>query len=63
MYKNSFIPTSRYSRVYDIADEIAYRLPKGDRMVALVGILTPGFEGLDRRMIAVPLAYPNPRWL
>jgi predicted secreted protein len=59
VYKDGAIPSSRYCpRDYDIADVIAYRSPKGDRMVALVGVLTPGFEGLDRRLIAVPFSYP-----
>jgi predicted secreted protein len=39
---------------------IAYRStsPAGERHVALIGVYTPGFEGLSRRLIAVPFRLP-----
>ncbi|WP_119268493.1 DUF2259 domain-containing protein [Taklimakanibacter deserti] len=59
-HKDSAIPSSRYCpRDYDIADVIAYRSSSGsERHVALIGVYTPGFEGLNRRLIAVPFALP-----
>jgi predicted secreted protein len=61
VYKDSAIPASRYCpRSYDVADVIAYRStsPAGERHVALIGVYTPGFEGLSRRLIAVPFRLP-----
>lgn len=60
VYKDTAIPSSRYCpRDYDIADVIAYRARSGsERAVALIGIYTPGFEGYNRRLIAVPFVYP-----
>lgn len=60
IYKDLSIPSSRYCpRDYDIADVIAYRSSsQGDRHVALIGVYTPGFEGMDRRLIAVPFTLP-----
>ena len=60
IYKDTSIPSSRYCpRDYDIADVIAYRSHKtGDRHVALIGVYTPGFEGVNRRFIAVPFTLP-----
>ncbi|MGE0238829.1 MAG: DUF2259 domain-containing protein [Parvibaculaceae bacterium] len=60
-YKDAAIPASRYCpRDYDVADVIAYRshASAGERHVALIGVYTPGFEGIDRRLIAVPFALP-----
>ncbi len=61
IYRDAAIPSSRYCpRDYDIADVIAYRSPAsgGDRHVALIGVYMPGFEGLNRRLIAVPFSLP-----
>lgn len=60
VYKDSAIPSSRYCpRDYDIADVVAYRSSSGsERHVALIGVLTPGFEGFNRRLIAVPFTFP-----
>jgi predicted secreted protein len=60
IYKDASIPTSRdCPRDYDIADVIAYRsYSAGDRHVALIGVYTPGFEGVNRRFIAVPFELP-----
>jgi len=51
IHKDAYIPASRYCRHdYDIADVIAYRSSSGgDRHVALIGVYTPGFEGVNRR--------------
>ena len=58
IHKDASIPSSRYCpRDYDIADVIAYRSYKtSDRHVALIGVYTPGFEGVNRRFIAVPFS-------
>ena len=58
--KDESIPASRYCpRDYDIADVIAYRSSSGgDRHAALIGVYTPGFEGVNRRFIAVPFSLP-----
>ena len=59
IHKDSAIPASRYCpRDYDIADVIAYRSTAGDRHVALIGVYTPGFEGFNRRFIALPFSLP-----
>jgi predicted secreted protein len=60
IHRDRSIPASRHCpRDYDIADVIAYRSPSaGDRHVALIGVYTPGFEGLNRRFLAVPFVLP-----
>lgn len=60
IHKDASIPASRYCpRDYDIADVIAYRsYSAGDRHVALIGVYMPGFEGVNRRFIAVPFSLP-----
>jgi predicted secreted protein len=60
VYEDAAIPASRYCpRDYDVADVIAYRsYSTGDRHVALIGVYTPGFEGVNRRFIAVPFKLP-----
>jgi predicted secreted protein len=61
VHKDLAIPASRYCpRDYDIADVIVYRSSSsaGARNVALIGVYTPGFEGLNRRLIAVPFTPP-----
>lgn len=60
VHKDTAIPSSRYCpRDYDISDVIAYRPASGAaRLVALIGVYTPGFEGVNRRFIAVPFRLP-----
>jgi predicted secreted protein len=60
VHKDAAIPSSRYCpRDYDISDVISYRPASGpSRQVALIGVYTPGFEGVNRRFIAVPFALP-----
>ncbi len=60
IHKDAAIPASRYCpRDYDISDVIAYRPDAGEaRHVALIGVYTPGFEGVNRRFIAVPFRLP-----
>lgn len=60
VYKDAAIPSSRYCpRDYDISDVIAYRAVSApQRQVALIGVYTPGFEGVNRRFIAMPFGLP-----
>lgn len=60
IHRDTAIPSSRFCpRDYDIGDVIVYRSHSaGDRHVALIGVYTPGFEGVNRRLIAVPFALP-----
>lgn len=60
VYKDAGIPSSRYCpRDYDISDVTAYRaVSMPQRHVALIGVYTPGFEGVNRRFIAVPFGLP-----
>lgn len=60
VHKDAAIPSSRFCpRDYDLSDVIIYRPASGAaRQVALVGVYTPGFEGVNRRLIAVPFALP-----
>lgn len=61
VHKDAAIPSSRYCpRDYDIADVIAYGSYSsvGPRFVALIGVYMPGFEGVNRRFIAVPFSLP-----
>lgn len=60
VHKDASIPSSRSCpRDYDISDVIVYRPATGTpRQVALIGVYMPGFEGLNRRLIAVPFAVP-----
>jgi predicted secreted protein len=61
IHKDLAIPASRICpRDYDVADVIAYRSASstGARNVALIGVYMPGFEGLNRRLIAVPFTLP-----
>lgn len=54
VYADTAIPSSRYCpRDYDIADVVVH-----GAHVALIGVYTPGFEGADRRLIAVPFKLP-----
>lgn len=56
IHKDARIPASRGCPVtYDIAAVVAQTgFPQKDRLVAIVGVYAKGFEGLDRRFIAVP---------
>lgn len=60
IHKDTAIPSSRYCpRDYDISDVVTYRPVSGpQRQVVLVGVYTPGFEGVNRRYLAVPFALP-----
>lgn len=60
VHKDISIPSSRYCpRDYDISDVITYRPASGtSRQVALIGVYMRGFEGVNRRNIAVPFALP-----
>lgn len=60
VYKDTSVPASRTCpRTYDIADVVShYVYEQGPRLVALIGVYTPGFEGSDRRYIAVPFTLP-----
>lgn len=60
VHEDAAIPSSRYCpRDYDISDVISYRPVSGPaRQVALIGVYTPGFEGVNRRFIAVPFTLP-----
>jgi predicted secreted protein len=57
IHKDARIPASRGCPVtYDIAAVVAQTgFPEKDRLVAIVGVYAKGFEGLDRRFIALPL--------
>lgn len=59
-HKDTAIPSSRYCpRDYDISAVVSYRPPAGPaRQVALIGVYTPGFEGVNRRYLAVPFTLP-----
>ncbi len=55
-YKDEKIPVSRGCAVgYDVAAIVAPAgIPDEDRMVAIVGVYSRGFEGADHRFVAVP---------
>ena len=59
-YRDTAIPASRYCPLnYDVGEVLVHRRPMGqDRYVALVAMYTPGFEGLNRRLLAVPFTLP-----
>lgn len=60
IYRDKSIPASRLCPMtYDLADIFVYRkFGSRDRHVALIGVYTRGFEGLDRRLLAVPFELP-----
>ena len=60
VFRDRSIPASRSCpQGYDIADVFVYRMQwEKERHVALIGMYTPGFEGFNRRLIAVPFALP-----
>lgn len=60
VYRDTAIPEGRYCPFgYDIGEIIGYRdSSNGDHYVALIAMYTPGFEGMDRRLLAVPFTLP-----
>ncbi|MGE3830946.1 MAG: DUF2259 domain-containing protein [Parvibaculaceae bacterium] len=60
VYRDKSIPASRRCPMgYDIGEILVHRENNNqDRYVALIAMYTPGFEGLDRRLLAVPFALP-----
>jgi predicted secreted protein len=59
-YRDKAIPSSRFCPMnYDIGEVLVHRQIAGqDRYVALIAMYTPGFEGLSRRLLAVPFKLP-----
>jgi predicted secreted protein len=59
-YRDAAIPDTRYCPFsYDIGEVIGFRdITNGNHYVALVAMYTPGYEGLDRRLLAVPFTLP-----
>ena len=59
-YRETTLPETRYCPFsYDIGEVISYRdFTNGDHFVALIAMYTPGFEGLDRRLLPVPFNLP-----
>jgi predicted secreted protein len=59
-YRDTAIPSSRFCPLnYDIGEVLVHRQIAGqDRYVALIAMYTPGFEGLNRRLLAVPFRLP-----
>jgi predicted secreted protein len=59
-YRDTAIPASRLCPMgYDIGEILVYRAPPAqDRYVALIAMYTPGFEGLNRRLLAIPFKLP-----
>lgn len=59
LHKDETLPASRGCAVaYDIDSVVAGPYSSAQRFVALIGVYTRGFEGLDRRVIAIPLKLP-----
>lgn len=60
LHKDQSIPDSRKCPVgYDIAAVVApLNYPKVERLVAIVGVYSFGFEGSNRRYLAVPFILP-----
>ena len=56
LYRDKVVPASRRCPVsYDIAAIVSpMNYPKTERLVAVVGVYSRGFEGTDRRYVAVP---------
>ncbi|MCA3556118.1 DUF2259 domain-containing protein [Aestuariivirga sp.] len=56
IHEDKTIPDSRNCpAAYDVAAVVAQTgMPVTDRLVALIGVYAPGFEGLNHRFIAVP---------
>jgi predicted secreted protein len=56
LYKDKEVPGSRRCPVsYDIAAVVSpMNYPKVERLVAIIGVYSLGFEGTDRRYVAVP---------
>jgi predicted secreted protein len=59
-YRDTSLPGSRYCPFsYDIGEVIGYRdITNGMHYVALIAMYTPGYEGLDRRLLALPFSLP-----
>ena len=58
VHRDAEIPTSRGCPLrYALSDVVAYSAPSGNRLrlVALVSVYSYGFEGMDRRFLAVPI--------
>ena len=59
IYHDKSIPSSRFCPMgYDIGEIVVHRTREQDQYVALIAMYTPGFEGLDRRLLAVPFRVP-----
>jgi predicted secreted protein len=60
VHRDRSIPSSRFCPIgYDIGEILVYRSrPEQDHYVALIAMYTPGFEGLNRRLLAVPFKLP-----
>ena len=58
IHKDKTIPASRRCPLaYDIAAVVAQAgMPVTDRLVAMIGVYSTGFEGADHRFIAVPFS-------
>jgi predicted secreted protein len=58
VHRDTSIPSSRVCPLkYSLSDAVAFSGPDGrtQRIVVLVNVFSFGFEGADRRFIAVPL--------
>jgi predicted secreted protein len=59
VYRDKSIPSSRFCPMgYDIGEIVVHRTRERDQFVALIAMYTPGFEGLNRRLLAVPFKLP-----
>lgn len=58
VYRDQSIPTSRGCPSFYDVDKVVVPagFPTRDRPVAIIGVYSPGFEGEDRRYVAIPLA-------
>lgn len=61
LHEDAAIPASRFCpRDYAITDVLIYRPPEGDPvMVVLLNVIRQGFEGLDRRYLAVSTSFED----
>jgi predicted secreted protein len=59
-YRDTSLSDSRYCPLfYDIGEIIGFRdSTNGTHHVALIAMYTPGFEGMDRRLLPVPFGLP-----
>ncbi len=60
VYRDTSVPSSRFCpRTYDIGEIIVFREALGkEHHVALIAMYSPGFEGMNRDLLAVPLKLP-----